>query len=100
MKTYGNTSARKAVDNVPDIGFWGNGDMWRLIGKASSEKEKWMKSTKAMQMPNGCLVQVTTQQGDNIAEAITFVPNVQVVEVLDNDGECTSRYFEPLRIGS
>jgi hypothetical protein len=25
---------------------------------------------------NGCLVQVTTQQGDNVAEALEFIPGV------------------------
>ena len=40
-----------------------------------------MKSTKAMEIVNrGCLVQVTTQQGDNVAEAVTFVPNVSIWE--------------------
>ena len=28
----------------------------------------------------GCVVQVTTQQGDNVAEALTFVPNVRIEE--------------------
>jgi hypothetical protein len=27
----------------------------------------------------GCLVQVTTQQGDNVAEAMSFVPGVKIV---------------------
>jgi hypothetical protein len=39
-----------------------------------------MKSTKAMQIDGvGCVVQVTTQQGDNVSEAVTFVPNVKIV---------------------
>jgi hypothetical protein len=37
-----------------------------------------MKSTKAMETPKGCVVQVTTQQGDNVAEALTFVPDVSI----------------------
>jgi hypothetical protein len=44
-----------------------------------------MKSTKAMQIDGvGCVVQVTTQQGDNVAEAITFVPGVKI-ELIDGD---------------
>jgi hypothetical protein len=39
-----------------------------------------MKSAKAMQTPSGCVVQVTTQQGGNIAEALTFVPGVKIAE--------------------
>ena len=37
-----------------------------------------MKSAKAMQTPQGCVVQVTTQQGDNVAEALTFVPGATI----------------------
>jgi len=41
-----------------------------------------MKSTKAMEIYGvGCVVQVTTQQGDNIAEALTFVPNSKIKEM-------------------
>ena len=29
----------------------GNGDMFKLLCKASSQKEGWMKSTKAMEIP-------------------------------------------------
>jgi hypothetical protein len=38
-----------------------------------------MKSTKAMEIVGvGCVVQVTTQQGDNISESVTFVPGVKI----------------------
>jgi len=58
----------------------GNGDMFELLCKASSKAEAWMKSTKAMEIPGvGCVVQVTTQQGDQVAEAVTFVPHVRIV---------------------
>lgn len=62
-----------------DVKVFGDPDRWVLLCKASSESQGWMKSTKAMQIFGvGCLVQVTTQQGDNVAEAITFVPGVSV----------------------
>lgn len=80
-KTLTNTTASQAKDNVKDIVFWGNGDTFKLISKASSVAEGWMKSTKAMEIEAvGCVVQVTTQQGNNIAEAITFVPGVRIKE--------------------
>ncbi len=94
MKTLDNTTADQAKDNVSDIVFWGNGDTFKLISKASSKKEGWMKSTKAMEIDGvGCVVQVTTQQGDNIAEAITFVPGVKIREIkgLNGSGVVTSR---------
>tara|TARA_R100000541_G_scaffold48015_1_gene55055 strand:- start:177 stop:473 length:297 start_codon:yes stop_codon:yes gene_type:complete len=80
MKTLGNTTTNGATKNVKDIQFWGDGDTFKLISKASSQSEGWMKSTKAMEIPGvGCVVQVTTQQGDNVAEALTFVPGVRIL---------------------
>lgn len=82
MKTLVNTDSNGATKNVKDILFWGNGDTFKLISKASSVAEGWMKSTKAMQIDGiGCVVQVTTQQGDNIAEALTFVPGVYIKDI-------------------
>ena len=80
-KTLKNTEASGASKNVKDIKFWGDGDTFKLLSKAHSEKEGWMKSTKVMEIDRiGCVVQVTTQQGDNIAEAVTFVPGVKIEE--------------------
>jgi hypothetical protein len=91
-KTLSNTTASQAKDNVKDIVFWGNGDTFKLISKASSKNEGWMKSSKAMEIEGvGCVVQVTTQQGENVAEAVTFVPNVKIEETKGDDGVVTSR---------
>lgn len=74
----------KAKENIKDLEVFGNGDTFKLICKASSQEEGWMKSTKAMEIQNiGCVVQVTTQQRNpdgsySIAEALTFVPEVAV----------------------
>ena len=58
----------------------GNPDRWVCLCKAWHKDEDWMKSTKAMEIVNaGCLVQVTTQQGENLAEALTFIPDVEIV---------------------
>lgn len=73
---------------VSDIKVFGDGDLFKLIVKASSEEQGWMKSTKAMQIEGvGCVVQVSTQQKNSdgsyaVAESITFVPNVRI----DTDG--------------
>ena len=85
MKTLDNINAQAVSEKVKDVVFWGNGDTFKLISKASSKNEGWMKSCKAMEIAGvGCVVQVTTQQGDNIAEAITFVPSVKIKETVDN----------------
>ncbi len=80
-KTLTNTSMEDAQTDVPDIIVTGNGDMWQLLSKASSSNEGWMKSCKAMEIDGvGCCVQVTTQQRHYVAEAVTFVPNVTIVD--------------------
>lgn len=91
-KTLVNTDSNGATKNVKDIVFWGNGDTFKLISKASSQAEGWMKSTKAMEIARvGCVVQVTTQQHDNVSEAVVFVPGVRVSENLDSEGKVISR---------
>jgi len=84
-----NTDANGAKKNVKDIVFWGDGDTFKLISKASSEAEGWMKSTKAMQAGNHVVVQVTTQQRNTdgsyvIAEALTTVPNAVIFELFED----------------
>ena len=80
-KTFDNTCIKDVKERVPDVQVTGNGDLFRLLCKASSKNEKWMKSTKAMVIHGvGCVVQVTTQQGKNVAEAVTFVPGVTIVD--------------------
>lgn len=84
-KTLHNSDISGAKQNVTDIKVVGNGDMFRLLCKASSSLEGWMKSTKAMEVPGGCVVQVTTQQRNknqsySIAEALTFVPGVKIAD--------------------
>jgi hypothetical protein len=103
-KTLGNTDVNGAKKNVKDIVVFGDGDTFKLLCKASSQSEGWMKSTKVMYVPGqGCVVQVTTQQRNPdgsyaIAEALTFVPNVALAEEI-TDGVVTSRYLEPISEG-
>lgn len=82
-KTLHNSDVSDARKNITDIKFVGNTDMFQLLCKSSSESEGWMKSTKAMNIGNGCIVQVTTQQKNPdgsyaVAEAVCFVPDVAI----------------------
>ena len=80
-KTLDNTSVADVKQKVADVQVVGNGDTFQLLCKASSKAEGWMKSAKACEIPKvGCIVQVTTQQGSNVAEALVFVPGVRIVE--------------------
>lgn len=80
MKSLDVVSIEDAATKVSDIKVVGNGNMFQLLCKASSKDQGWMKSTKAMEVPGGCVVQSSTQQGDNVAEALVFVPGVKIVE--------------------
>lgn len=82
MKTLRNTDQDTTQSNVKDVVFFGD-DLFVLLSKASNEAEGWMKSTKAMDCGNGCVVQVSTQQRNPdgsyaLAEATTFVPDVTI----------------------
>ena len=99
-KTMGNTDSNGTKKNVKDVKFWGKGDVFKLISKASSQAENWMKSTKAMEISGaGCLVQVSTQQGDNPAEAVVvFVPNIRIEEIYENENEGLSAAEPPFEL--
>lgn len=78
-KTLNNSDVSGAKKNVKDLETFGDGDMFKLLCKASSKDEGWMKSTKALEIEGvGCIVQVTTQQGENPAEALVYVPGVKI----------------------
>ena len=87
-KTLDNTSIADVKLNVSDVVVWGDGDTFKLISKASSKKQGWMKSCKAMEIEGmGCVIQVTTQQNQNVAEALVFVPNTRIDTMMSHVGE-------------
>ncbi len=82
-KDLGITEVRGARANISDLVVYGDGDTFALLCKASSKEQGWMKSTKVCNLPDGCLVQVTTQQENSdgsyaVAEALTYVPGVNM----------------------
>lgn len=84
-KTLSNTNFSDVKVNVSDVKAVGNGNLFALLSKASSEAQGWMKSSKAMGVPGGCVVQVTTQQRNPdgsyaVAEALTYVPGVKIAD--------------------
>ena len=73
------------VTSVPDVQCFGSPrGTWELVCKTASESEGWMKSTRAMQIPQvGCLVNTSTIQRNmngsySLSEAVVFVPGVVV----------------------
>jgi len=81
-KTLDVTTVSDAKSKISDLKVFGNGDAWQLLGKASSKSQGWMKSTKALDLGTaGTVLQVTTSQGDNVAEAVVFLPGVEFFKV-------------------
>lgn len=89
-KTLSNSDVNGARKNVPDLKVVGNGDVFRLLCKASSEAEGFMVSAKAMEVPGvGCYVNVTRQQRNPdgsyvLAEALSYAPGVRIVDDVNN----------------
>jgi len=87
-KNLGNSPDNPTKKNVPDLVVYGIPDVFKLISKASSQKEGWMKSTKAMEIEGvGCVVQVSTQQRNETAFS-AFEK--------DENGECLVKHGELL----
>ena len=76
-RTVSNTNPKQAkASGVESIGSLGT---WKVVQKAWNRKEGWMRSTKALEIPGaGCLIQVTTREGKQIAETACFVPDVKL----------------------
>ena len=78
-KTLDVTSLEDTKTKVNDVQVVGNVDMFQLLCKASSKSQGWMKSAKACEVEGlGCIVQVTTQHNEHVAEALTFVPHCTI----------------------
>lgn len=86
------TLVRSTADLPSEVKTFGDPDQLKLLFKAQGKG--WKKSTKALQLPQGCLVQVTTERqsinGDwENAEALVFVPDVKLSEKADKIFEIT-----------
>lgn len=79
------TSMEELKANGSDIQLHGDPGAWVCVCKASSKEQGWMKSTKAMDIEGlGVLVQVSTQQGKEVAEALTFIPDAHLYMLAGN----------------
>ncbi len=68
----------------------GNPDNWQLLTKFVSTDKTIAKSSKAVDLGHGCLVQVTTKEGEAVAEALAYVPGVKVVEDINGGRKLVS----------
>lgn len=68
------------ADEPRDLKHIGPEDTFRIVAKSSSKREGWTNTTRAMTVPGGALVQVTSKRkGAATALALAFVPAVRVV---------------------
>jgi hypothetical protein len=78
----------KTSDLKGQVQIFGRPDRFRLLFKASGPN--WSRSTKAMEVPGGCLVQVSTSivtaNGEQAAEALTFVPGAVIRDEPEGSG--------------
>jgi hypothetical protein len=82
-RPMGITNPEEAKAAISDIVVAGDPNAWKVISKASSESQQWMKSTKGMVTETGVLVQVTTKEKGQIAEALTFIPGARMIQQPD-----------------
>ena len=99
-KALDNTDIKDVKKTTSDVKVFGDGNLFKLLSKASSVSQGWMKSSKAMFTGTGCVVQVTTEitnpdGSKSIAEALTYVPNTKIVEYVE-DGVCKGRRLEAM----
>lgn len=88
------TSIEDAKNKVSDITVVGNGNTFQLLCKASSKEQGWMKSAKACEIEDvGCIVQVTTQQGEDVAEALVFVPGVIIQDDVNGGRKLVAKRY-------
>ena len=79
----------RTADVPGEVTVVGNPDQFHLLFKAAGTW--WQKSTKAMDVGLGCVVQVSSEvlnpDGSvSVAEAVAFVPGVQIEEDADGQG--------------
>jgi len=97
-----NTNMADVRENVSDIKVFGDGDMFKLLCKASSKAQGFMKSTKACEIEGvGCIVQSSTERIDSkgrisVAEASVFVPGVEIFSEKDSNGNVIGRRLEAI----
>jgi hypothetical protein len=85
----GSAFVTKTSDVKGKIQVFGNPDRFKLLVKA--EGDDWSNSTKALEVPGGCVVQTTNEHrmadgSWTAAESLTFVPNVVVVDEENGNG--------------
>ena len=67
-------------EEVLDVVTVGDASLFQLLCQTRSTSQGWSETTKAMEVPTGCVVQVATHDRDSETLALVFVPGVRIVE--------------------
>jgi len=84
-RTLTNTNITDVKENVSDVVIFGDPNTWILVSKASSRKQGFMKSTKAMCLYRiGILVQTETMETNpdgtrSVSQSLQLVPEACLV---------------------
>jgi hypothetical protein len=89
--------ATRTADVAADTTVVGSPDQFRLLFKAAGTW--WQKSTKAMDVGVGCVIQVSSEvlnpDGSvSVAEAVAFVPNVTI----EDDASGPGKHLRPRKL--
>lgn len=87
-RVLNSSTVNQAGSVIRDLQLYGAANPFTLLAKASSDEQGFMKTTKVMNLPGGCLVQTETQQRNfdgsyALSQALCFVPFVHI----DKDAE-------------
>ena len=87
---------RPVETHVTDLVSFGDIHAWKLICKASSQSQGWMKTTKAMDMQGNVLIQTETQQRNadgtySLSQSLAVVPGVRIEDQHDEAGKLVGR---------
>jgi hypothetical protein len=72
----------------------GDPDMFEVLHSVISPDDKLLRITSAMQVRGGCVLSMTTRQGNPddsyaLAESLTFVPNVWITDDVNGGKKLT-----------
>ncbi|MEA5566292.1 hypothetical protein [Anabaena sp. UHCC 0399] len=97
FKLVGGKLVEKTSDLGDKVDIAGNPDRFELLFKAQgiSQGSFFKKSTKAMKVPGGCVIQVTNERQNpdgswSVAESLTFVPG----EVTIKEDKASGRFLD------
>ena len=80
------TPPPRAAESRPFIR--GNPELWTTLQTVVDAASGWTKTTRAMNVPGGCLVNTAMRRHEAVGEALVFVPGARVKRGSENSAAC------------